>query len=443
MTPRRWTRQLRVPRHRGTTAHLASIYPCLAEAGLGHRGVYLGTDLLTGGGGFAFDPFEAYHAGLVTNPNLLVAGEPGMGKSSFVKTFTTRALTIYNTPATSPARSEIEAAGQRAGRWVAIIDPKGEYRPLADAAGLAVIELYPGGTTRINPLDAGPLGTPDAREELTRRRSDLVGALLGQVLRRDLAPIEDAALGWATQHLAEHTEPTLHDLLALLRTPTAAMIERTRLDPDMLARNLDPIVYALEKLLERSLRGMFDGTTTIQVDWNTRGLVLDLSVVHHDDDALRLVLLAATAWLQTILARRDGVHRLQILDEAWRLLGAERTTRYLQACWKLCRDYGVANLAVVHRLSDLRAQADDGTTTAKVAMGLLADTQTRVLFRQASDQLPDARALLGLNPTETELLGRLARGRALWKIGGRTAVVQHRIAAHEAAFCDTDTRMRP
>ncbi|MEX0664722.1 MAG: ATP-binding protein [Acidimicrobiia bacterium] len=428
------TRRLRVPRHRGTTAHLASAYPCLAEAGLGYRGVYLGTDLLTGGGGFAFDPFEAYQAGLVTNPNLLVAGEPGMGKSTFVKTLTARALTVYNHRDRDGART--------GGRWVAIVDPKGEYRSLAEAVDLPVVRLYPGGPTRINPLDPGPLGTPEARDELSRRRADLVGALLGQVLRRDLTPIEDAALGWAIQDLAALREPTLADLLALLREPTAAMQDRTRLKPLALARQLDAIVYALEKLLDRSLRGMFDGPTTVRVDWDTRGLVVDLSVVHHDDDALRLVLLAITAWLQTILARRDGVHRLQILDEAWRLLGAERTTRYLQACWKLCRDYGVANLAVVHRLSDLRAQADDGTTTAKVAMGLLADTQTRVLFRQASDQLTDARRLLGLNPTETEVLGRLARGRALWKIGGRTAVVQHRVAPHEMAWCDTDAAMR-
>jgi hypothetical protein len=187
---------------------------------------------------------------------------------------------------------------------------------------------------------------------------------------------------------------------------------------------------------------MFDGATTVGVDWNGRGIVLDLSVVHHDDEALRLVLLAATAWLQNILARRDGPHRVQVLDEAWRLLGSERTTRYLQACWKLCRDYGVANIAVVHRISDLRAQADDGTTTAKVSMGLLADTQTRVLFRQASDQLAEARRLLALNATETEVLGRLSRGRALWKVGGRSAIVQHHIGPAEREMCDTDTRMR-
>src|ERR1700681_1329169 len=107
------TRQLRVPRHRGTTAHLCSAYPFLAEAGLGHRGVYLGTNLLTGGGGFAFDPFEAYQAGLVTNPNLLVAGEPGTGKSSFVKTYLARAHAVFGaaTPSTARARAARRGVG--------------------------------------------------------------------------------------------------------------------------------------------------------------------------------------------------------------------------------------------------------------------------------------------------------------------------------------------
>ena len=61
-----------------------------------------------------------------------------------------------------------------------------------------------------------------------------------------------------------------------------------------------------------------------------------------------------------------------------------------KSCWKLSRAYGVANLAIVHRLSDLRAQADDGTSATKVSMGLLADTQTRVLFRQSTDQVREA-----------------------------------------------------
>jgi type IV secretory pathway VirB4 component len=418
-------RRLRVPRHWGTTAHVCSVYPFLAEGGLGARGVYLGTDVLTGGGGFAFDPFEAYAAGLVTNPNVLIAGEPGVGKSTTAKVFVYRSVGVF-------------------GRWVAIADPKGEYLPLADALGLSVIELHPGGTARLNPLDPGPAGQYDSPDELARRRAELVAALLGSVLHRDLSPIEDAALGWAIATLTTRTPDarvTLRDVVDLLGAPSLEMSERAHATPSELARSVEAATYGLGKLLDRSLRGMFDGPTTVSVDWDGPGIVVNLSAVHHDPEALGLVLLATTAWLQAQLARPDGPPRIQVLDEAWCLLGSERTAKYLQSCWKLCRAYGVANVAIVHRLSDLRAQADDGSAAAKVSMGLLADTQTRILFRQSSDQVHDARELLGLTATETTLLSRLAKGRALWKIAGRSAVVQHVITERERAFCDTDTRM--
>lgn len=426
--------RLRLPHHRATTAHLCSVYPFAAESGLGAAGVYLGTNVLTGGGGFAYDPFEAYRAGLVTNPNMLIAGEPGTGKSATAKCLIYRACGVF-------------------GRWVAIADPKGEYRPLADALGLSVVNLHPGGSTRVNPLDPGPLapGTPrgDDADELVRRQTSMVGALLGSVLRRDLTPVEDAVVGWCVETLAQTTppgaapagQPTLADLARLMADPTDAIANKARTTVDDLARTMHPAVCALGKLLDRSLRGMFDGPTTVAVDWDGPGILLDLSAVHHDPDALTLVMLAATAWLQAVLARPDGPPRLQVLDEAWSLLANERTTRYLQSCWKLGRAYGVANVAIVHRLSDLRAQADDGTAAAKVSMGLLADTQTKVLFRQAPDQVADARTLLGLTETEAAVLGRLCRGRAIWKVGDRTAVVQHVVGGHERRFCDTDARM--
>jgi type IV secretory pathway VirB4 component len=416
------TRALRLPRHRCTTAHLASAYPFLAEPCGAAGGVYLGRNVLTGGGAFAYDPFAAYRAGLVTNPNMLLAGEPGAGKSATAKSFIYRSAGVF-------------------GRWVAIADPKGEYHGLAAALGLDVIRLHPGGQARVNPLDDSGADSDDA-EERVRRQTATVSALLGCVLRRDLTPVEDAVLGGAIAHLAAIPgEHTLIDLARLMAEPTTEMVARARTTPAELARAVDAAVYGLGKLLDRSLRGMFDGPSNVSVDWSGPGVVIDLSAVHHDPDALTLVMVAATSWLQAVLARPDGPPRLQVLDEAWCLLSSERTSRYLQACWKLGRSYGVANLAIVHRLSDLRAQADDGTATAKVSMGLLADTQTRILFRQASDQVADARSLLGLTTTEAELVGRLCRGRALWKIGGHSAVVQHVLAPSEWSFCDTDARM--
>lgn len=416
------TARLSLPRHRATTAHLCSAYPFAAELGLGVGGVYMGTNLLTGGGGFAFDPFEAYAQGIVTNPNMLIAGEPGVGKSATAKTFIHRSVGVF-------------------GRWVAIADPKGEYLPLADALGLTVIKLHPGGATRINPLDAGPSAHVNEAERV-RRQSEMLAALLGSVLKRDLSPVEDAVLGGALRQLAQCgvNEPTLADVAAVMVAPTTEMVPTSTTDAE-LARAVEAIPFALGKLLDRSLRGMFDGRTNVSIDWQGPGLVIDLSAVHHDTEALTLVMVAATAWLQTIMATVGGPRRLQVLDEAWALLGSERTSKYLQACWKLSRSYGVANLAIVHRLSDLRSQSDDGTSAAKVSMGLLADTQTRVLFRQSTDQVDEAGALLGLTSTEAQLLPRLVKGRALWKVAGRSAVVAHSIGAHERVFCDTDAAM--
>jgi hypothetical protein len=422
-------RSLRLPRHRATTAHLCSAYPLLAETGPASRGAYLGTNVLTGGGSFAYDPFDAYRAGLVTNPNILFAGEPGTGKSATAKCLIHRCCGVF-------------------GRWVAIADPKGEYRSLADALGLTVVGLHPGGTTRLNPLDAGPGSGAGDAEEVARRQAALVIALVGTVLRRDLTPVEDAVISWATLDLARgatnrrsRRQPTLADLAAALADPGDDLLIRSRSTGDELRRAVEAPVHALGKLLDRSLRGMFDGQTNVRLDWGGPGIVLDLSAVHHDPEALSLVMLATTAWLQTVLASPTGPPRIQVLDEAWSLLASERTSRYLQSCWKLGRAYGVANLAIVHRLSDLRSQADDGSATAKVSMGLLADTQTRVLFRQSSDQVADAQSLLDLTSTEAQILSRLCRGRAIWKVGGRSAIVQHAIAPGELGFCDTDARM--
>lgn len=101
-------------------------------------------------------------------------------------------------------------------------------------------------------------------------------------------------------------------------------------------------------------------------------MVIDLSAVHQDPEALTLVMIAATAWLQALLAAPEGAEvprRTQVLEECWALLGSERTAKYLQSCYKLSRAYGVANIAVAHRIADLRPQSDDGSSAAKGGHG--------------------------------------------------------------------------
>ena len=119
--------------HRVSTAHLQAAYPFMSEGGLGGRGVYIGRELL--GGAFCYDPWELYGQGTLTNPNMLVAGQVGRGKSSFIKTYLWRQQVF--------------------GRHAWIIDPKGEYGPLAEACGVEPVRLGPGLPVRLNPLDIG------------------------------------------------------------------------------------------------------------------------------------------------------------------------------------------------------------------------------------------------------------------------------------------------
>lgn len=419
---------LRVPFHRGTTAHVSSIYPFSVQEFFGHRGTYIGVDLLAGGSEFCWDPFDAYAAGLATNPNVWVLGEPGNGKSALIKCLLWRQAAIYGT---GPG-----------GRFTAIADPKGEYTDLAERLGLTVLRLAPGGTTRINPFAPGPAAAHEPPDRQILRQSDLCAALVATILDRPLTQLEDAVLFAAVEELlATHRgEPTLADVARLVARPTIEMAGRLHVTPDQLSRDSAGVGYAIDKLLARSLRGMFDGPSTVPLAWDGPGIVLDLSAIPLESDALPLVMVAAAGWLQQLMAC-PGPQRIQILDEAWALLGNRHTAGYLQSCWKLGRTYGVANLAITHRASDLAAQADDGTATAKIAAGLLADSATKVILRQAPDQIPIATEALGLAEPEAQIVGALTRGRALWKIGGRTAVVHHILNPTEAALCDTDARM--
>ena len=430
-----------VPRHRATTRHLASLYPCQTAAGLGPAGVYLGVDELAGGAAFCFDPFSLYTAGRLENPNLLIVGEPGFGKSAMVKCFLYRMIGALG----SPGPAGTTAAG---GRWAAICDPKGEYQPLAAALGLHTVRLYPGGPDRVNPLDAGPADTARPAE-LAMRRTSMVNALLAAVLRRDLTPVEEAGTAAAVSQLAAgrlfDAEPTLVDVSRLLADPTEEMASEAGLPAGRLAEECASARLGLGRLLSRDLRGMFDGPSTVRIDWSGRGLVLDVSSIHHDPDALAVVMIPATAWLQALMAdnRPDAPRKVQVIEECWAMLRHERVAFYLQSCWKLCRAYGVCNVAVAHRLSDLRSQADDGTATAKVAMGLLADTQTRVCFRQSPSQVAEATELLGLSAVAADLLPQLPRGAALWRAGETDALVRHVIGVGpEAAICDTDRQLQ-
>jgi hypothetical protein len=418
---------MRVPAHQVTTRNLGAAYPFIAEAGLGHRGVVVGDDLL--GGAFIFDPFELYAQGVVSNPNMVIFGQIGRGKSAFVKTFLWRQALF----------------GRRA--WV--VDPKGEYGDLADAWGVRPVALRPGGAIRLNPLDPGPDLSADpatADDSTSRRRLELLSSLASACLGRSLLPRERAALGSAlTEAAASADVPTVPSVVDALLAPTESAAAALRTERRTLLEDGRDVALELRRLVHGDLRGMFDGPTTPVLDLSAPLVVLDLSALY-TSAALGVLMACATAWLQAALARTaqgrtDGGQVFLVVDEAWAILSNLGVARWLQSSWKLSRAFGVSNVAILHRVSDLRSVGASDSEQVALAQGLLADSETRVVYAQAPGELAAASELLSLSSTEAELLPQLRRGVALWKVGQRSFLVQHRLSAAERRMVDTDSAM--
>ena len=72
---------------------------------------------------------------------------------------------------------------------------------------------------------------------------------------------------------------------------------------------------------------------------------------------------------------------------------------------------------------------------------MLFRSQTQVIYRQSTADVADLRQLLGLNATEVERILHLRVGEALWRVNGRSFVVQHRVAPGEWDLIRTDAAM--
>ncbi len=357
-------KKLQLTPHRATSEVLAGAYPFLAEEGLGAAGILIGQDAWSGSA-FCYDPWDLYRRGVLTNPNIFLAGQIGRGKSTLAKSLAVRCVGF--------------------GRRVYVPgDPKGEWSIVARAVGGQAVALGVGSGERLNPLDEGPrpASTKDAqwRHQVEARRMGLLAALTEATLGRPLWATERTAIDVALRIIQrDATEPILPMIVEAMLEPQESSIGSTI---EQLKSDGREAAHALSRLVHGDLAGIFDGPSTVKFDPTLPMLSLDLSAISGSDTLIGLVMTCASTWMEAALSDTEGGQRLVVYDEAWRLLTQPALLARMQAQWKLSRAWGLANLMVVHRLSDLEAVGEAGSEARGLAQGLLGDTATRIFYNE-------------------------------------------------------------
>lgn len=382
--------------HWATSSDLVSVRLPVHDAATGLAGDPLGD--VQFGGPFVFDVFDAYGAGVVTNPNVVVAGAIGAGKSTVVKMQLDRAL--------------------RRGRRVVVVDPKGEYVDLASQYGVTPVALGRDGW-------CDPFGEDEVDGKYFAR------ALLASAQGGPLTGDQHFALDDAWRSLGA-TRP--RRILRALYGALSPCLER-----GPLATGGRELALNLYRFVEGDLAGLFDGERApLTLDGSL--VVLDLSA-QWSAESLPVAALSAVAAAQR-LAAHPGQRGYLVIDEAWSLLRDPAALRWLQGSWKLARARGLAHLLVLHRFSDVAASGDAGSAARERARGLLRECETQWLFRQPPDEAREMSVALGLSALEESYLAQLPRGVALVRYGDARSVVRVRPSERDQRFVDTDGAMR-
>jgi len=381
--------------HWATSGDLVSLRVPAHDAGTGLSGSSLGDAQY--GSSFVLDAFDAYNAGLVSNPNVVVAGSIGAGKSTIVKMQLERAL--------------------RRGRRAVVIDPKGEYGELASLHGVTPVALGRDGWC-----------SPFSIDE--REARNLLRTLLASAQGVPLSGDQHFALDEVWKRLSSPRPQrvlwSLYQLLSPHLDSSAPSAERS----------LALIFY---RFIYGDLAGLFDGENEPLV-FKGNLVVLDLSS-QWSSNSLSVAVLSAVAAAQEVVGQRGELGYL-VLDEAWALLSDPDALRWLQGSWKLARSRGLSHVLVLHRWSDVASAGDSGSAQRERAQGLLRECETAWLFRQPPDEAREMSLALGLSSREERYLTSLPKGVALVRYGTHRSIVRVRPDAHDVRFIDTDAAMR-
>ena len=259
------------------------------------------------------------------NPNGLILGTPGSGKS-----FT--------------AKREFVNVFFSTQDDIIICDPEGEYYPLVQALDGQVIRIAPNSRDYVNPMDIN-LDYSDDDNPLAFK-SDFVMSLCELIMgsRNGISAAEktviDRCMPYVYQKYMDDPRPenmpVLGDLYACLRQQTEEEAQR--------------IATALEIYVNGSLN-VFNHQTNVQL--GNRVICIDIKDLGKQLKKLGMLIVQDQVWNRVTVNRYSHKATRYYIDEFHLLLKEEQTAAYSVEIWKRFRKWGGVPTGITQNVKDL------------------------------------------------------------------------------------------
>ena len=259
------------------------------------------------------------------NPNGLILGTPGSGKSFSAKREIANAFLITQDDIT-------------------ICDPEGEYYPLVERLQGQVIKVSPTSGHYINPMDINLNYSED--ESPLSLKSDFILSLCELIVggREGLQPIEKTVIDRCVRmvYLDYLNDPKPENV------PILGDLHRILLEqPEKEARL---IATALEIYVSGSLN-VFNNRTN--VDIQNRLVCFDIKELGKQLKKLGMLIVQDQVWGRVTANRAEGKSTRYYIDEFHLLLKEEQTAAYSVEIWKRFRKWGGIPTGITQNVKDL------------------------------------------------------------------------------------------
>ena len=267
---------------------------------------------------------------MLKNPNGLILGTPGSGKSFSAKREMTNAFLVTNDD-------------------IYVCDPEAEYNPLIHALKGQVVKLSPTSKDYLNPLDIN-INYSDEENPLALK-SDFVLSFCELIIggRDGLEPIEktviDRSVTRIYQKYFENPTPVNMPILEDL-------YEEIKKQPEQEAGR---IASALELYVKGSLN-VFNHRTN--VDISNRIVCFDIKELGKQLKKLGMLVVQDQIWNRVTINRNEHKSTRYYCDEFHLLLKDEQTAAYSVEIWKRFRKWGGIPTGITQNVKDLLSSAE-------------------------------------------------------------------------------------